>query len=154
MSAMYAIKSGRQCCRDTLGIKKMRELLYRLEPDPVGHYISTGHYGGIDECEQHCKDWAGYIPHIFAEAVMLSDERGDVSLDAVAQSMDDVYGFGGFSYPMGGNVDPVSGVYSYPGDPDQFPLVDIRTHGLRLLVYPYGIVALTDGDRTKTARFD
>ena len=132
----------------------MRELLYRLEPDPVGHYISTGHYGGIDECEQHCKDWAGYIPHIFAEAVMLSDERGDVSLDAVAQSMDDVYGFGGFSYPMGGNVDPVSGVYSYPGDPDQFPLVDIRTHGLRLLVYPYGIVALTDGDRTKTARFD
>ena len=132
----------------------MRELLYRLEPDPVGHYISTGHYGGIDECEQHCKEWAGYIPHIFAEAVMLSDERGDVSLDAVAQSMNDVYGFGGFSYPMGGDVDSVSGVYSYPGDPDQFPLVDIRTHGLRLLVYPYGIVALTDGDRTKTARFD
>jgi hypothetical protein len=74
----------------------MRELLYRLEPDPVGHYISTGHYGGIEECEEHCKEWAGYIPHIFAEAVMLSDERGDVSLDAVAQSMDDVYGFGVF----------------------------------------------------------
>ena len=81
-------------------------------------------------------------------------ERGDVTLDTVAQAMNDVYGFGGFMYPMGGDVDPVTGVYSYVGDPDQFPLVDIRADGLRVLVYPYGIVALTDGDRTKVARFD
>jgi len=132
----------------------MRELLYRLEADPQGHYISTGHYGGVDECEEHCKEWAGYIPHIFAEAVMISDERGDVTLDTVAQAMNDVYGFGGFMYPMGGDVDPVTGVYSYAGEDDLFPLVDIRSHHLRVLVYPYGIVALTDGDRVKTARFD
>lgn len=132
----------------------MKELLYRLEADPQGHYISTGHYGGVDECEEHCKEWSGYIPHIFAEAVMLSDERGEVTLDTVAQAMNDVYGCGGFMYPMGGDVDPVTGVYSYPGDDDLFPLVDIRSHHLRVLVYPYGIVALTDGDRVKTARFD
>tara|TARA_R100001480_G_scaffold46235_1_gene59411 strand:+ start:2477 stop:2875 length:399 start_codon:yes stop_codon:yes gene_type:complete len=132
----------------------MRELLYRLEADPQGHYISTGHYGGVDECEEHCKEWAGYIPHIFAEAVMISDERGDVTLDTVAQAMNDVYGMGGFMYPMGGEVDPVTGVYSYPGESDLFPLVDIRSHQLRVLVYPYGIVALTDGDCVKTARFD
>ena len=132
----------------------MRELLYRLEADPQGHYISTGHYGGVDETEEHCKKWAGYIPHIFAEAVMLSDERGKVTLDTVAQAMNDVYGMGGFMYPMGGDVDPVTGVYSYPGESDLFPLVDIRSHHLRVLVYPYGIVALTDGDRVKTARFD
>ena len=132
----------------------MRELLYRLEADPQGHYISTGHYGGVDECEEHCKEWAGYIPHIFAEAVMLSEERGEVTLDTVAQAMNDVYGMGGFMYPMGGDVDPVTGVYSYPGEADLFPLVDIRSHQLRVLVYPYGIVALTDGDRVKTARFD
>jgi hypothetical protein len=132
----------------------MRELLYRLEADPQGHYISTGHYGGVDECEEHCKEWAGYIPHIFAEAVMLSEERGDVTLDTVAQAMTDVYGMGGFMYPMGGDVDPVTGVYSYPGEADLFPLVDIRSNDLRVLVYPYGIVALTDGDRVKTARFD
>ncbi len=132
----------------------MQELLYRLEADPQGHYISTGHYGGVEECEEHCKEWAGYIPHIFAEAVMLSDERGEVTLDTVAQAMNDVYGMGGFMYPMGGDVDPVTGVYSYVGESDLFPLVDIRSHHLRVLVYPYGIVALTDGDRVKTARFD
>jgi len=132
----------------------MRELLYRLEADPQGHYISTGHYGGIDECEEHCKEWAGYIPHIFAEALMISEERGQVTLDTVAQAMNDVYGMGGFMYPMGGDVDPVTGVYSYVGESDLFPLVDIRSNGLRVLVYPYGIVALTDGDRVKTARFD
>jgi len=132
----------------------MRELLYRLEPDPTHHYLQSGHYGGLDECEEHCREWAGLIPHIFAEAVMRAEDREDVTLDTVAQLMSDVYGFGGFMYPMGGDVDPVTGIYSYPGDDDLFPLVDIRSHNLRVLVYPYGIVALTDGDRVKTARFD
>jgi hypothetical protein len=132
----------------------MMETEFRLEPDPVGHYLASGHYGGIDECHDHCTEWAGYIPHIFAEAMRVAYERGDVTLDTVAQAMNDVYGFGGFMYPMGGDVDPVTGVYSYVGDPDQFPLVDIRADDLRVLVYPYGIVALTDGDRTKVARFD
>lgn len=129
-------------------------MLFRLEADPQGHYLSTGHYGGVDECEAHCKEWAGYIPHIFAEAVTLAEEGEGVTLDTVAQNMNDVYGFGGFMYPMGGDVDPVTGVYSYVGESDLFPLVDIRSHNLRVLVYPYGIVSLTDGDRTKTARFD
>lgn len=132
----------------------MIDFFDRLDADPTGHYLATGHYGGIDECHDHCTEWAGYIPLHFANALTLADERGDVTLDTVAQAMNDVYGFGGFMYPMGGNVDPVTGVYSYVGDPDQFPLVDIRADELRVLVYPYGIVALTDGDRTKVARFD
>ena len=127
---------------------------FNLDADPTGHYIKTGHYGGVDETEEQCWDWTGNIPNIFVEALTLADDRGKLTLDTVAQAMNDIYGMGGFSYPMGGAVDPVTGVYSYPGDSDLFPLVDIRTHGLRLLVYPYGIVALTDGDRTKTARFD
>jgi hypothetical protein len=127
---------------------------FRLDADPTGHYISAGHYGGVDETEEFCKEWSGYIPHIFAESIALANEHGEVTLDTVAQAMNDIYGMGGFMYPMGGDVDPVTGVYSYPGDADLFPLVDIRSNGLRVLVYPYGIVALTDGDRVKTARFD
>lgn len=125
-----------------------------IEPDPTAYYISTGHYGGLDETAAHCLDWSGAIPQIFGIALDVAAEQGEVTLDTVAQAMNDVYGFGGFMYPMGGDVDPVTGVYSYVGDPDQFPLVDIRADGLRVLVYPYGIVALTDGDRTKIARFD
>ena len=125
-----------------------------LDADPTGHYINTGTYGGVDETLATCIFWTGAIPLHFANALKLADERGEVTLDTVAQAMNDVYGMGGFMYPMGGDVDPVTGVYSYVGDPDLFPLVDIRSDGLRVLVYPYGIVALTDGDRVKPARFD
>ena len=131
----------------TLGFDKMHI-------DPTCHYLQAGHYGELDECEEHCREWAGFIPQIFSEAVTLAEDCEDVTLDTVAQLMSDVYGFGGFMYPMGGDVDSVTGVYSYPGEDDLFPLVDIRSHDLRVLVYPYGIVALTDGDRVKTARFD
>ena len=79
---------------------------FRLDADPTGHYISMGHYGGVDETEEHCKEWAGYIPHIFAESIALANERGDVTLDTVAQAMNDVYGMGGFMYPRGGAVGP------------------------------------------------
>ena len=132
----------------------MRDCFDRLDADPTGHYINTGHYGGVDETLATCIDWTGIIPLHFANALTLADERGEVTLDTVAQAMNDVYGMGGFMYPMGGDIDPVTGVYSYPGEADLFPLVDIRSNDLRVLVYPYGIVALTDGDRVKTARFD
>jgi hypothetical protein len=67
--------------------------------------------------------------------------------------MSELYQFGGFAYPMGGEVTP-EGVYTYEGDEDLHPLGEMVGEGLTLRVYPYAITALSDGERTITGRFD
>jgi hypothetical protein len=115
-----------------------------LEIDPLNAYPA-----GVVNPEH-----GGLIPSFFVTAFeRLHVNEQAPSLDNVAQAMDDIYRFGGFCYPLGGSVDP-DGVYTYPQDPDLYPLLKMTCEGLTLYVYEYGIVALTDGARTLTARFD
>lgn len=117
-----------------------------LTTDPTGSFP----HAGADMIEQA----AGIIPHFFATALERAHVREESpTLELIADYMSDVYGFGGFAYPLGGEVSP-EGVYSYAGDPDLPPIATISGEGLRLYVYEYGITALTNGDRTITGRFD
>ena len=100
----------------------------------------------------------GIIPDFFAHACMQADP---LTLDEVANHMDEIYQFGGFRYPFGGSITP-AGVYqsSYDDDPDMPPLAkfvfDTDTGGFECFVYHYGIAAIRDGatGETKIARFD
>lgn len=117
-----------------------------LITDPSGAFP----HAGPDLLEEA----AGIIPHFFATALERAHVRDETpTLGLVSDYMSDIYGFGGFSYPMGGKITP-EGVYKYPDDPDLPPIVTIAGEGLRLYVYEYGVTALTDGDRTITGRFD
>ena len=117
-----------------------------LTTDPTGCFP----HAAADMLEQA----AGIIPHFFATALERAHVREESpTLERIADYMSDVYGFGGFAYPMGGEVSP-EGVYQYAGEPELAPIATISGEGLRLYVYEYGITALTNGERTITGRFD
>jgi len=94
----------------------------------------------------------GIIPDFFAEACL---PEGPRTLQQVADDMEAGYGFGGFCYPLGGAVSP-QGVYSYPEDPDLYPLVRYRFGAFECYVYPYAITAIRDvrTGECKVGRFD
>ena len=117
-----------------------------LTTDPTGSFPHAG--------ESFLQEAAGIIPHFFATALERAHVREEApTLDRIADYMTDVYGFGGFAYPMGGELTE-DGVYQYAGEPELAPIATISGEGLRLYIYEYGITALTDGERTVTGRFD
>tara|TARA_R110002033_G_scaffold24235_2_gene56678 strand:+ start:147 stop:533 length:387 start_codon:yes stop_codon:yes gene_type:complete len=68
------------------------------------------------------------------------------------------YGFGGA--PMGGTVND-AGVYSYPEDPDLYPLVSLTVEDKTVLLYAYSITTIIEdntapleADNVTTYRFD
>jgi hypothetical protein len=97
-------------------------------------------------------DACGLIPLFAVEAFM----QGHETTEAMFKAMTKTYGFG--SYPMdGGTVDPETGVYSYPEDPDLAPLVklELPENPVTVYVYQHAILSLVaDGQETIVCRMD
>lgn len=104
----------------------------------------------------HLAEACGIIPDFFCEACIRVEK---LSLDAIAAGMDNLYQFGGFSYPLDGTVDE-SGIYKskYDDAPALPPLGRFIFDGSQFecYVYEYGITAIRDTvtGQTKIARFD
>ena len=117
-----------------------------LTTDPTGSFANAD--------ESFLQEAAGIIPHFFATALERAHVREESpTLERIALYMTDLHGFGGFVYPLGGELTE-DGMYQYAGDPELAPISTISGEGLRLYIYDYGITALTDGERTITGRFD
>lgn len=63
------------------------------------------------------------------------------------------YRFGRHDMPAGSKLDDY-GTYSYPGDPDLFPLAEIITRAGKLWLYEYSIVAIPTDDGHVVVRMD
>ena len=99
------------------------------------------------------REYLGILPEFFISA---TQGAGDATLDAVADAMDEIYGYGGFQYPFGGTVAD-SGAYQSPEDPDLEPLATISyLDRFTMFCYPYAITAIRDNDtgETRIGRFD
>jgi hypothetical protein len=69
--------------------------------NPAGDFM-------LGDCEpEHLIEACGIIPEFFAQACLSADP---LTLDEIANQMDEAYSFGGFRYPFGGDI-TVSGVY-------------------------------------------
>jgi hypothetical protein len=71
----------------------------------------------LGDCEpEHLIEACGIIPEFFAQACLSADS---LTLDEIANQMDEAYSFGGFRYSFGGNI-TLSGVYQseHPTDDD------------------------------------
>ena len=86
----------------------------------------------------------GIIPDFFCSACCEASQ-GTLTLLAIADKMDELYGCGGFAqYPLKGSLGDF-GVYSYPDDPDMHPLARFSFEDRFVLyVYQYGICAIVD----------
>jgi len=99
------------------------------------------------------REHLGILPEFFIHA---TQEAGDATLGAVADAMDEIYGYGGFCYPFSGTVD-TDGVYRAPEDPPLEYLATISyLDRFTMYCYPYAITAIRDNDtgETKIGRFD
>ena len=99
------------------------------------------------------REHLGILPEFFIHA---TQEAGDATLGAVADAMDEIYGYGGFQYPFSGEIDP-EGVYRAPEDPPLEYLATISyLDRFTMYCYPYAITAIRDNDtgETKIGRFD
>lgn len=108
--------------------------------------------------EDRIREACGIIPDFFLMAVLEGMETASgPTLENVSAGMDQVYQFGGFSYPFDGAVSP-DGIYQSPYDDDEpLPPLVRFTHGaLELFIYQYAITALRDrtSGAFKVGRFD
>ena len=109
----------------------------------------------LGDCEpEHLIEACGIIPEFFAQACLSADS---LTLDEIANQMDEAYSFGGFRYSFGGNI-TLSGVYQseHPTDDDLPPLARFIFDRFECFVYQYGIVGIRDRESRehKLARFD
>lgn len=95
-------------------------------------------------------DACGFIPVWVQE--WLDDE--DVDEEDLSTYLAQRYGHPCFEYPMEGTVQE-DGRYTYPSDPDLYPLMSVYVGEERLLyMYQYGIVAVPVGDSHVIVRMD
>ena len=109
----------------------------------------------LGNCEPgHLIEACGMIPEFFAQACLSADP---LTLDEIANQMDEAYSFGGFRYPLGGDI-TVSGLYQseHETDEDLPPLARFIFDRFECFVYQYGIVGIRDRAtrENKIARFD
>ena len=109
----------------------------------------------LGNCEPgHLIEACGIIPEFFAQACLSADP---LTLDEIANQMDEAYSFGGFRYPFGGDI-TVSGLYQseHETDEDLPPLARFIFDRFECFVYQYGIVGIRDRAtrENKIARFD
>ena len=79
----------------------------------------------------------------------ISPEADDVMEEALLQ-----YGMS-LGEMVGGEIDK-EGVYSYPGDPDLYPITRCEVGGKTIYIYEYGITAFVDNRNGESVvhRFD
>ena len=116
--------------------------------NPAGDFM-------LGDCEpEHLIEACGIIPEFFAQACLSADP---LTLDEIANQMDEAYSFGGFRYSFGGDI-TLSGVYQseHPTDDDLPPLARFIFDRFECFVYQYGIVGIRDRASLehKLARFD
>lgn len=102
----------------------------------------------------HVIEACGIIPDIFCQACLSSDP---LLLETIADTMDEIYQFGGFMYAFEGAVSPEGRYCSgYEDDDDLAPLARFIYDRFELFVYPYAITALRDRNTRefKIGRFD
>lgn len=88
--------------------------------------------------KEYIMEMMGMIPTFIHTAVSDPDS-------SLADGMMEAYGFGG--PPMKGSTVSPEGVYSYPEDPDLFPLAVITTERGQVFIYHYGIVTIREPDK-------
>ena len=96
----------------------------------------------------------GIIPDFFCQACLMASP---LTLENIADGMDDAYQYGGFSaYPFPGSITDFGIYQSDDGDDDMPPLVRFIFDGFECFVYQYAITAIRDRAtrQTKIARFD
>ena len=100
--------------------------------DPVVGSATAAHV--IESC--------GVIPDIFCQACLSSDP---LLLETIADTMDNIYRFGGFVFAFDGAISP-DGRYcsGHEEDDDLAPLARFIYDRFELFVYPYAITALRD----------
>jgi hypothetical protein len=70
----------------------------------------------------------------------------------VKDALTEQYGFGELN-SMNGKLDE-DGVYTYPEDPDLYPLIKMTRGDETVFQYPYGIVAIRNADGDFITRMD
>ena len=127
--------------------------------DPRKAYDQLYEFADNDDKEQFLKQACGLIPYFFERALLVDDF---VDIESIAQTMDQLYGCGGFqAYPINGEIN-AQGTYvsEYDDDPHLEPYIaftssDPSRTDVEMFVYPYGFVGLRDSHgATKIARFD
>ena len=110
----------------------------------------TGHYGDKKVPTKRLLDALGIVPAFVIEAAMALEEATPRS---VMDAMGDVYGF--YLGDMEGGTVDSEGVYSYPEDPDLYPLIEWTLGGtVKVYMYNYAIIVVTDGKETIVTRMD
>ena len=109
----------------------------------------------LGDCEpEHLIEACGIIPEFFAQACLSADP---LTLDEIANQMNEAYSFGGFRYAFGGDI-TAAGVYQseHETDDDLPPLARFIFDRFECFVYQYGIVGIRDRASLehKLARFD
>jgi hypothetical protein len=115
--------------------------------DPTGHFESKGVEKGrlVEAC--------GLIPGFVAFAERMEAETAREVYDYMVKE----YGFGGFEWSEEEHhVDTGTGVYSYPDDPDLYPLVLLEVDGcdVDVYIYQHAIVSIVGDDETIVCRMD
>lgn len=113
--------------------------MLQITLDPKGKHVEYS--------EDHIKSMLGLIPNFILQA------QRDMEIEqySFAEAMEKQYGWP--AGKMEGTV--VDGVYSYPSDPDLYPLAEYNCgEGITLYQYEYGIIAYVEPDKTTIVRMD
>lgn len=116
----------------------------KFKPDPTGHYRKSTSdilYG------------AGLIPYFILEAAE------EATVEAVCNVMMESYGFGVFGWSMLDDYDdPVDSNYVMTLEPEDGKLhplgIFTLTSGIEVVLYPYALVMVTNGEEFKLTRMD
>lgn len=112
--------------------------MLQIELDP------TGHYGEHNVNPEYLVPMLGLLPQFLAESDPADDAR---------EAFDKAYGFG--LYEMtGGNVDKNSGIFTYPEDPDMYPIAECIRGDEIIYFYESAIVAIVSKTSTFVTRMD
>lgn len=137
------------------------KLLLSWQYDPrkaYDHFVDI-EWDSYDDKERWLEEACGIIPDYFERALSVDPF---VDIESIAETMDKLYGFGGFQqYPLDGEVN-AQGTYvsEYDDDPHLEPYIaftslDPSRTNVEMFVYPYGFVGLRDSNgASKIARFD
>ena len=110
----------------------------------------TGHFSGRNVPPKKLVEALGIVPYFVLSA---AEDAQEPTARAVLDIMAEAYGF--YLGDMEGGTVDAEGVYSYPEDPDLYPLIKWTVgEKVDVFMYPYAIVAVRDGTNTIITRMD